>query len=506
MEGGTRKVKMEGSPSIADSETTPCKFRKVKMEGSTSNADSEEAPMATISKPISCNGCMRHSDKHMSFYDPEQPIEWAAESSRGGWCNDCHNLWRNCERSTRTLVLYALHLETAWEHRQRHVQLLISYISLKIEGNKRITREVIESRRNLLNSIFDLMGVPFGPFVVGPRSDDKTDPNKFLCMYQDEDGGPFSLRSLSAFPLIKTAANLFCAPVTRMQPVVPVFIVDATNDQDWLRSMAVPEAKEEATGSSSADAAVKEEAGQDTGDNGEDQDPHFLSVTPIGLSASEVRIWTKGNAAFLSTKTTFEHILGVDVESATFSTDVQKLLKSLIHKLNRTRNDMVSVPFKRYLVELDQMIAACVSARAFCFELVIYFKKFSNLNAVHEAGQDMWSWMDKVQTRAKMGLTMELVVFKSQVHSLFADTKSISKAIDIIVGPQTSKLHTEFKDSPTYEESDFVDLVHNMLLDGVRTMCAAFGEQPDPKEVCPAVAADFEKLLPFLQGSSTYRV
>ena len=68
-----------------------------------------------------------------------------------------------------TMTVYELHIKMCFGHHIDHLQLLFAYATLRAQGNSRITKEAMEQRKNLIDMICKLLGIPFGPWVVTAR-------------------------------------------------------------------------------------------------------------------------------------------------------------------------------------------------------------------------------------------------------------------------------------------------------------------------------------------------
>ena len=65
-----------------------------------------------------------------------------------------------------TLTLYEIHLAQDNRNRDAHMQLVVALISLRIESVKRVSKEILEFRRNMLQTICGILGIPFGPLLI----------------------------------------------------------------------------------------------------------------------------------------------------------------------------------------------------------------------------------------------------------------------------------------------------------------------------------------------------
>ena len=84
-------------------------------------------------------------------------------------------------------------------------------------------------------------------------------------------------------------------------------------------------------------------------------------------------------------------------------------------KLNRTRNETIGSPSSsKYLGEIDVMIAAVVCGQGFVREAIVYYKMYTNLGALAEASDGLWTW-------AKTVKPVEYLHVRAQVHTFFKE-------------------------------------------------------------------------------------
>lgn len=475
--------------------------------GTTSEVGSDDMPSLQLAGPRDCLGCLRNSETGRAWPDPDIPIEWTVESNRGAWCKDCHNVWRNVVKAGMSLTVYELHLSSNPSHRLKHWQYLAAYIMLRSEGILRLSKELLDARRTSISLFCDLLGVPFGPFVVVPRPL-SPGSDTLLCMYQDTAEGPISLRCLQPVSMSKSIENVMHVPARGVQPLIPIMRVDCGHDKRWLQHLPANEETDHpgsvdtagaASSSSKVIAELEEGMRLPYGAEGE-AEPHWLEEMGSGLTKTEVHAWRKANQAFLATLATLAHLLGLDVQTEGWAKPVTKLLKSHMLKLGRIRNELITVPYKRYLDEVDNMTRATVSAQTFVREVGVYFRKYRNLGAVHQAGKDMWDWIGTLSKAPQMSLAVHEIVFIARVHSLFASRGSVGEAVECIVGSEGAALLERLETANKQDSAACVEFVDVILLDGFRVMCESFGDQPESKDVCPELARELQPLVPFLKG------
>ena len=64
-----------------------------------------------------------------------------------------------------TLTLYEIHIYQDEKHKLEHLQFVLALLSLRHEGVRRVTKEILEARRAMLQRFCDWLGWPFG-FMV----------------------------------------------------------------------------------------------------------------------------------------------------------------------------------------------------------------------------------------------------------------------------------------------------------------------------------------------------
>lgn len=132
-----------------------------------------------LEQPRNCFGCWRNSVVGRCYMSPDAQIIWAQETGRGAWCRECYTIWRTVFRASVSQVVYEMQLEQDPKVRCDHWQYITALVTLRFESHHRITKEMLETRKASICLAVRMMGVPFCPFVVGPRGASLEEPN--LC-------------------------------------------------------------------------------------------------------------------------------------------------------------------------------------------------------------------------------------------------------------------------------------------------------------------------------------
>ena len=94
------------------------------------------------------------------------------EIFEGVWCRDCANLFRLMFRAKMTMGLFERWVSGSQENRVQWLRLLISYLSLKVEGATHVSQQQIESRLRVLSWVMELLGLPWPLPHVSEVTDD----------------------------------------------------------------------------------------------------------------------------------------------------------------------------------------------------------------------------------------------------------------------------------------------------------------------------------------------
>ena len=81
--------------------------------------------------------------------------------------------------------------------------------------------------------------------------------------------------------------------------------------------------------------------------------------------------------------------------TADWAKGLLRLMKAHIVKLNKLRVSLISCPFPKYLSKLDEMLAATSAAQNFVRAAVVYFKRYTNLQEIHDSATPFRTWLDR---------------------------------------------------------------------------------------------------------------
>lgn len=166
---------------------TPAKRRRTESEadtaGNESNASTLDCDTGLSGSPASelsrkdkhsrkecCAGCYRDPVLGMDFLIQGQGVTWSLPNSRGLWCKDCFTVWRTCFATSNSLTVFAQRLRSG-EIRAEYDMHLAAYISLKGEGLRTITKEMVQGRVDALHTAMRLLCMPAVPSTVVPLHD-----------------------------------------------------------------------------------------------------------------------------------------------------------------------------------------------------------------------------------------------------------------------------------------------------------------------------------------------
>ena len=117
-----------------------------------------------------CPGCSRTFGVSKSFLNPDEPVEWARSNGLGKWCGDCFSCHRTLFSTTHPLIIFGQFLENKTNF-QDWEWLLVASMTLRKEDHAKITTEMIQERKALLQWVFGMFNVPLKPFAVVPLAD-----------------------------------------------------------------------------------------------------------------------------------------------------------------------------------------------------------------------------------------------------------------------------------------------------------------------------------------------
>ena len=124
-----------GAPSVRHkgSSDTPGKSRA-------SDDGEDEDPMLPVDPNRVCLGCERVHSQSRSFVPGEEGVIWRYATPRGGWCRECHTVWRNTKKAIMSLTLYEIHLQMP-ANKHEHMFLVMALISLRMENHIRTHKD-----------------------------------------------------------------------------------------------------------------------------------------------------------------------------------------------------------------------------------------------------------------------------------------------------------------------------------------------------------------------------
>ena len=111
---------------------------------------------------VPCFGCLRVFGTDFDFSSPGNiPFPWLYNDGRGCWCRDCSNVYRTMYKSKMTMTLF-----TKWvaNNRLTLIGQLLAYLTLKRDGELRVSARMMEDREKLLRYAFSLVEVPYPSF------------------------------------------------------------------------------------------------------------------------------------------------------------------------------------------------------------------------------------------------------------------------------------------------------------------------------------------------------
>ena len=88
-------------------------------------------PTQPLDEPRKCHGCRREFGVSPCYVDRSKIVQWALHHGRGGWCADCHTVWRAKYRDQFPLACFKAWLDSDPKHRLEFSLRLMQYISLR---------------------------------------------------------------------------------------------------------------------------------------------------------------------------------------------------------------------------------------------------------------------------------------------------------------------------------------------------------------------------------------
>lgn len=138
----------------------------VSQTGSGSARDESEA--ATDRAEKSCLGCGRVAGRGRCYVDPAEVMAWTNPDLRGDWCRDCHTVWRVCYSAVLTLTLLQKWLGQSEANKTDFEVNLVAAVSLRHEGETKLTAASVAKRAALLRWLSRMFGVCLQPAAAVP--------------------------------------------------------------------------------------------------------------------------------------------------------------------------------------------------------------------------------------------------------------------------------------------------------------------------------------------------
>lgn len=94
-----------------------------------------------------------------------------------------------------------------------------------------------------------------------------------------------------------------------------------------------------------------------------------------------------------STDTCMQTVACNPMVATDWAKNLLRLMKAHIVKLNKLRVSLISCPFPKYLSKLDEMLAATSAAQNFVRAAGVYFKRYTNLQEIHDSAAPFRTWL-----------------------------------------------------------------------------------------------------------------
>ena len=101
-----------------------------------------------------CGGCGRQYGVSPCYVDRTQIVEWGQGGGRGGWCNDCYNLFRTWFVHDHDLTYFDDWLACDPKNRKTFQELFLAFISLRVEGASKVTNNMLSDRLRLFKWVW----------------------------------------------------------------------------------------------------------------------------------------------------------------------------------------------------------------------------------------------------------------------------------------------------------------------------------------------------------------
>lgn len=151
----------------------------------------------------------------------------------GAWCRDCSTVFRLMfKNKAMSNLVFKKWLMASQEHRILWAKMLVSYLTLKFEGQDRANQAMISSRMQMLDWLFDMLQCPWPGCTV-------TEVNKDFIQKMLSSAGRFLVKSSdgqTAFGLEPVVFPLGMRNCSRRYLTKP----QATRQWPWLAWSSVP--------------------------------------------------------------------------------------------------------------------------------------------------------------------------------------------------------------------------------------------------------------------------
>lgn len=146
------------------------------------------SPVGTNEVDKQCFGCNRSYLYGRSWVNPAERVTWYS-GGRGNWCHDCFCAWRTVySQDHSTLAFFHQWVEAEPPRRSEWETVLVSYLSLVVEGHARITSPMVHQRVRSVQFVMRMFGIPSTSFVsmvlpvAAGLGFDQLDANALLTM------------------------------------------------------------------------------------------------------------------------------------------------------------------------------------------------------------------------------------------------------------------------------------------------------------------------------------
>lgn len=471
-----RKASSAALESVADSSASGAMVM-------TPTSEDGDFPMLPADPNRTCLGCARVHSHSRSFFPGEEGVVWRYATPRGSWCRDCHNVWRNTKRSVMSLTLYELHIQSP-EHRLEHQHLLIAFVSLRLENHFRISKEMLEGRVKVLQHICQMMAIPFGPFVVTdlPETLDAVGSHVFPVMARSSEG--MSIKLLQPAPI--NLAGKMSLPTLHLNAGVErlfgTIVTDREEDIITIRSV-FPQDLAAAAGASSSSAAASSSSVPQASDGVAVED-----TSPIGIKVAGLMSATSA-------------ALQCAAETSTAQPGWQKapvkILKNHYTRLQKLQTELLHCPNKHFHVTVEQMMKATDSIQALFKNLLVYHRKFSNLNDIFASSRSFVSWAREHNLPVHADIMS--VIIKSEVREKILNDPAALQ--DLVFSSEVAVMVArQAQSSGSSKSAVMCSFVEDWLVSGIICKAESYGADGAAPEDDRRLAG-FAELLNIIMGS-----